>query len=297
MRGQITHPNVISQPVWMGDFASRDHLEPWPARADPTQFVDALGIVVIPSALAGYGATTISIDALVPLYPVQAGILEKLIPSGTLLEFTPAWAPVVVTLTAAGKAADATISVAALPGPLPAGAVLQFLPGAGDAEIAQVAVAAAAGAVSIAVTPLDGVLTNHGACTWPGGRKLAVTTVDAIYADTTLTVSPLELPVADDDVAVWSRYGRRTIKSGTLVGRTYAERASGDPFGPWVTGDDEIFLTAFDVEDAFIYDMIELYRHQSIVKENFLPDYATISADPTTLAALRAAYQCILGAV
>jgi hypothetical protein len=89
--------------------------------------------------------------------------------------------------------------------------------------------------------------------------------------------------------------GRKYIQSGTLLGRTYVERDAGTGFGPadTATPDDEIFLLAFDVSDATFEDDCELYRHNSLVKENLLPDYATYNA--TDLAVLRSLYQCTTG--
>lgn len=66
--------------------------------------------------------------------------------------------------------------------------------------------------------------------------------------------------------------GVRFIPSGTLVGRTIAERDAGDAFGPYTAGDDEVYLLIYDVTDANQNPEAELYRHGSLVKENFLPD-------------------------
>ena len=51
---------------------------------------------------------------------------------------------------------------------------------------------------------------------------------------------------------------------------------------------------AFEVPDADRNPEIELYRHGSVVKENFLPGYASMDAD--LLTALRAAYITTVGA-
>jgi hypothetical protein len=90
--------------------------------------------------------------------------------------------------------------------------------------------------------------------------------------------------------------GRKHIPSGTLLGRTIVERDAGTGFGPADDTDDEIFLSAFDVVDAVVLDDVEMYRPGSQVKENFLPDYATIAADAPLLARLREIYLCTRGA-
>ncbi|MBX6772689.1 MAG: hypothetical protein IRY83_13245 [Chloroflexi bacterium] len=87
--------------------------------------------------------------------------------------------------------------------------------------------------------------------------------------------------------------GRRFIPAGTAVGRTFAERDAGAGFGPATATDDEIYLTAFDVTDATLNADVELYRHGSIVKENFLPNFAGLDAG--VIAKLRALYTTTKG--
>lgn len=83
--------------------------------------------------------------------------------------------------------------------------------------------------------------------------------------------------------------GRRYIPSGTLVGRTVAERDEGTGFGPYAEGDDEVYLVIFDVWDADRNPEVELYRHGSLVKENFLPE-------GVDMAAVRERYTTTIGA-
>jgi hypothetical protein len=87
--------------------------------------------------------------------------------------------------------------------------------------------------------------------------------------------------------------GKAYVPSGTLIGRTYAERDAGTGFSPaTVATDDELYLVAFDVTDALIEDDVELYRHRCIVKENFLPG-APLGA--LVLDKIRELYTCTLG--
>lgn len=156
------------------------------------------------------------------------------------------------TLTAGALAAATSITVAALTDIIPAGAVLYF----GTAgKLARVSAQAAAGAVTIAVDALPNAL-NSG------------------------------------DVAVYSKYGRKFVPSGTLLGRTFTERDAGTGFGPAVNTDDEIFLVAFDVADANSWNDVELVRNNTVIMENYLPDWTTIAANAPLLAALRARYVC-----
>lgn len=89
--------------------------------------------------------------------------------------------------------------------------------------------------------------------------------------------------------------GKKYIQSGTLLGRTYVERAAGTGFGPaTVATDEEIYLLAFDVTDAVINDDCELYRHKALVKENFLPGYGTMVQ--ATIDKIRELYTSTIGA-
>lgn len=84
------------------------------------------------------------------------------------------------------------------------------------------------------------------------------------------------------------------VPSGTVIGRTYAERDAGDGFGPADALDDEIFILLFDVEDPDVSPECELYRHGSLVAENLLPGWGGLAAGIQT--ALRANYQTIIAA-
>jgi hypothetical protein len=89
--------------------------------------------------------------------------------------------------------------------------------------------------------------------------------------------------------------GKRYVPGGTLVGRTLAERDAVPPvgYGPWTAGDEEEYLIAFDVADANIVDEIELVRHNTAVKENYLPGWAGLAVG--VQARIRALYRCVKG--
>jgi hypothetical protein len=88
--------------------------------------------------------------------------------------------------------------------------------------------------------------------------------------------------------------GKKPLPSGTAVGRTIAERDASTPFGLADAADDEVYLTAFDVDDLLDINDIELVRPNTTIKENFLPDFAGLAAGVQTK--LRAAYICTRGA-
>lgn len=91
-------------------------------------------------------------------------------------------------------------------------------------------------------------------------------------------------------------FGRKPVPSGTVVGRTYAQRDASTAFHLAADTDNEFYIVAFDVTDALVNDDVELTRPNSglVVKENFLPTpLTTLSA--TVIAAVRARYVCVNG--
>jgi hypothetical protein len=276
--------NQLTSPIWAADFLNREHLVPGGARIDPLQFNETDGVVVtVGAAGAAIGATSIPVDAL-----------PGAIPSGTILNFG-SYAPVTVTLADASvSAGDTSITVAALSGPIPAGTVLDFSGGT-NAQLAKLTAAAAAAATTLTVAPLDGTIANTQTALFPGGTKQARLTAAAAAAATSLTVDELQFALVDDDTATYAgTTGIKSIPSGTLLGRTIAERDAGTAFGPWATSDDEVYLLAFDVTNALTNADCELYRNFSIVKETFLPSWALWTSNMKT--ALRSAYRCTSGA-
>ena len=87
--------------------------------------------------------------------------------------------------------------------------------------------------------------------------------------------------------------GRKMVKGGTVVGRTYAEAATSAPFGPAADLDDEIFLVAFDVYDAAEDNDATLLKGNVVIFENYLPQAGSLSA--AVLGKVRAKYICKQG--
>lgn len=182
---------------------------------------------------------------------------DHMIPGGAKLDpaqFTDTDS-VVVTVGAAGAIATATsVPVDALSGPIPSGTTLYF-----------------------------------------GTNKYATLTAAAALGATSLTVAALATALVDNDTATYSGVGAAvTVVSGTIVGRTIAERDAGTPYGPAADADAEVYIVCFDRYDVTLNADIELYRPNSIVKETFLPGWAAISA--AVKAKIRAAYVCTVGA-
>lgn len=159
-----------------------------------------------------------------------------------------------VVVGAAGAAVDAVlVPVAALTGAIPAGTVLDF-----------------------------------------GGKKFARLTADAPANAVTLAVAALATALVQDDTATYAGVGKKSVPSGTLIGRTFTERDNGDGWGPAdEANDDELYLTTRDVADLTKDATTEIYRHNKVVKENYLPGWSGLSN--AVKAKIRSLYACIGG--
>lgn len=159
-----------------------------------------------------------------------------------------------VTVGVGGAAADAaSVPVTALPGAIPAGTVIDF-----------------------------------------GGKKFARLTAPAAKNAVSLAVANLATALIAGDTGTYKGVGKRSLPSGILIGRTYAERDAGTPWGPAdVAVDEEFYLTTRDLSDMSKDSTNEIYRHNKIVKENYLPEWATYPNE--VKAKIRQLYQCIGG--
>lgn len=155
---------------------------------------------------------------------------------------------------------------------------------------------AAAAATSLAVTALLGAIPKNTLLFFGEAGEYARTTADAAIGATAIAVEALPAALESGDIAYYSSPAeRRTLASGTLVGRTFAERDSGDALGAADDTDDEFFIVVFDCPNIMTNPDVELYRPGSVVKEDYLPDWTAIAADAALLAKLRLRYQCIKG--
>lgn len=171
-----------------------------------------------------------------------------------------------------------------------------------DKDIITIVVGAAGAAGNATSVPIDSFTFPTGITKIPkgtilyfGGEKIAVLTAD-YTGGASITVAALPNALADNDSAVFKPFGERvSVPSGTLVGRTYAERSAGTGFGPWTSGDNEVYLTVVDVYDAAVNNDVTLLRNQVFVKENYLPRWAALSLVSDWLTALRANYKTLVG--
>lgn len=176
---------------------------------------------------------------------------------------------------------------------LPQGAFLdvaQFL--ATDSVVVSVNGAAAQAAETMTVDALSGPIPSGTTLIFGTGEYATLTAAAAKNA-TSLSVQPLVNGIEDNDTATYTGTELRTVRSGTPIGRTFAERDAGTGFGVAADADDEVYLVAYDVLDVTQDNGVDLYRHESLVYEDFLPGWATMST--ALKAKVRAAYQTAKG--
>lgn len=179
---------------------------------------------------------------------------------------------------------------------LPYGARLdpaQFL--APDGVRAVSPAGAVLGAVAIPVTALSGAIPGGVLLFFGAGVYARTTGAGAAAGAVSIPVEalPAAVPAGASASYVGAGILKKTVPSGTPVGRTYAERDARTPYGAAIDTDDEIFLTAFDVSDADNNPDVELVRHGTVVKENYLPGFATWAAALKTK--IRTLYRCEIG--
>lgn len=162
-----------------------------------------------------------------------------------------------------------------------------------DAVFVDVGAAGAAqGATSVPVGALTGAIPNGTVLDF-GTNKFARLTAAAAAGATSLTVTALVTALVDADTTWYEGVGKKTVYSGTVIGRTIAERDAETPYGPAASSDDEIFIVAFDVYDLTQINDVELVRHKTVIKETFLPGWSAVASGVKTL--VRAAYHCTIG--
>jgi len=179
---------------------------------------------------------------------------------------------------------------------IPGGAKLDAAQFAGERAVKPVVgvAGAAQGATSVPVAALTGAIPSGTVLDF-GGAKFARLTAAAAAGATSLTVTALVTALVSGDTATYLPAGAfKTVPSGTVLGRTIAERDANTGYGPAGDADDEVYILAFDVVDATVNNDVTLYRPGSLVKDNLLPGFAALSS--TVKGKLRAAYVCTKGA-
>ncbi|HEX8177863.1 MAG TPA: hypothetical protein VF543_22430 [Pyrinomonadaceae bacterium] len=217
------------------------------------------------------------------------------IPASAILNFGN-YAPVVVTVAAGGADVDdVAIPVDALTGPIPAGTILRF----GAKKFARLTANAAAGAVLLAVEALATALVEDDVANFVGGTKQARLTAAAVKGAVSLAVDELQFALVDDEVAYYDMPGEpKRIPASTVVGCTYGELeaagATGMKWGPAADTDDIVRVVAYDIPDADKNNDCELLRPGTLLKVNFMPSWASLSVAVKNK--IRAQYEITVGA-
>jgi hypothetical protein len=215
--------------------------------------------------MPNFSATGVTLTNPVWLASMSGHDIDRILLRAPVMLDAAQWSAqdsVLVTVNDASIAAgDTAVTVTALPGPLPAGAYLDFSGGT-NAQVARTSIAHAAGATTLTVYPLDGTIANGSTATWAGTKI-------------------------------------KSVPSGTLVGRTLAEQAASSAWGPAATGDipplGEIGFTYHDCPNLDVDARVTLVMPGATIKYNKLPfAYASLAAGLLTY--LRTYYRMILGA-
>lgn len=167
-----------------------------------------------------------------------------------------------------------------------------------DAVTVTVAAAgAAAGAASIPLaTPLkENEVIPIGTIMPFGANRFATVTTEAKTGATAIAVEPLRDALAAGDTGRYLGAGAVRIESGTLVGRTLAERDAANPLRVATAANvgamEEVYLVAFEIRDARYDTDVTLVRHGHLIKENWLPQRDI----PAIVARVRTLYQTVAG--
>lgn len=124
-----------------------------------------------------------------------------------------------------------------------------------------------------------------------GSGKFVTFPTGVAKGATSVTDASVAANLAGGESTTYVGTGKRRIEAGTLVGRTFTERDAGTGFGPYATADDEVYLLAFQVEDADVDNDATFLRPETLVKENWLPGFASYTTQAK--AALRATYRTL----
>ncbi len=141
---------------------------------------------------------------------------------------------------------------------------------------------AAMGATSITVlgSSMTGVIPNGTRFDFGGGVTAVVTATARPKDDgsnVTVSVAALAATVNASSTATVYGTGAVRILSGTVVGRTYAERDAGTPFGVPADSDDEVYIIWHDVVNALEDNWVGLLAPGAFVWENKLPTFSALS--------------------
>lgn len=168
-------------------------------------------------------------------------------------------------------------------------------------DAVKVVVAAAGAAADALAIPLKLALSDKipaGVSLDFGGKKFARLTAEAAKGAMGLVNAALPTALVEDDVAYYNQPGMpKRIQASTVVGCTYEEleaaAATGLKWGPAADTDEVVRIVVYDIPDADTNNDCELLRPGTLLKVNFMPSWAGLSA--AVKAKVRAAYEVTVG--
>lgn len=290
----------IASPRWAGDFLSPDRLMPGGARLDASSLSAYPGPVAVRVGSIGSAAAAVAnagntgnatVGTLSARIGAQTETISILFTDATHFGVTGSLSGALgtgttgVAFTSAG-AVNFTITAGGTPMVAGDGFTIALTKGANGALAGAAAIPVAA--LSLAIPA--GTSLNFGVV-----GKFAIVAQTAAANAESIAVLPLDQALLSQDFATYIGTTAKEVPSGTFVSRTFAQRAAGALFHPAIHGEDEYYLTAFDLNDANVGDDIVLVKPKTmVVKENFLPGWAALSAN--LQADLRATYATTIGA-
>ena len=183
---------------------------------------------------------------------------------------------------------------------LPGGGHLDANAFTASSNATPITVAAAGASAGATTIPLQSAIASSipsgKILDFTGAGKFAKLTAAATEGLASLTVEALPQALVSGDMAYYSMGDYLLVQSGTLVGRTYAERDAGIGYGPAdVATDEELHLLFFDCHDVRTDNEAELYQSKSgnVVYVNFLPNWSTLPAATKTW--IYNNYTCLVG--
>lgn len=295
-RDQVLIPNAFAPPVWCGDFLGRDQLLPGGVKLDPAIAAWAASVdvpvTVHYTAAQGYAGTgngTMTGLAASTAAPAEVWTIKLKTTAANGGTFS-------VTGSVSGAQADAIVGAAYNNG------FISFTINDGATDFVlndtfTVTLAgAAAGATTIPVDALAAAIPPNTVLNFGIPGVLATTEAGAAAAATSIVVLPLDRAVPNGSTYTVPGNTHKNVPSGTVIGRTIAERDADGLFGPVADTDVEVYIVAFDVPNLDRINDAAVVRSFAgvVVKENFLPGWAGLTATQQGL--VRARFICVKGA-
>lgn len=293
-RDQVLGAFDLTAPEWCQDFLGREQLLPGGVKLD----VATLGIA--------YPAVTVTVQYTIAKVYAGTGNGTMTGPTISATALKEVWTVRNKTAAAnggtfsvvgsvSGAKADAVVGVAYDNGAI----AFTINDGATDFIVGDTftltVTGAGAGSVALPVVALTGALPAGTVLNFGGTGQIAYANNGAAAAATSIVVAPLMQDIPNGASFTLQARTKKSLPSGIVIGRTFAERNAGTSFGPVADGDDEVFILAFPVRDLDkVNDGVPVRPYAGVViKENYLPGFANLTA--TQQGYVRARYVCTLG--